>query len=136
MNKLFTSIILLLLAACSRDLTSTRDFDRICQAFEALSQLDGLDVMSAGERDLFVFDQIKDIDDYSDAKVGWDVARSVVPVEERYDLFKGAVDSIVGGDWNCAVMKELAPSIEIVYNSQDTRGINFSEPVMLKDAQF
>lgn len=45
MNKLITSIILLLLAACSRDLTATRDFDRVCQAFEALSQEDGLDAM-------------------------------------------------------------------------------------------
>lgn len=136
MNKLLASIIMLFLAACSSDLTATRDFDRVCQAFEALSQLDGLDVMSPGDRDLFVFDQIKDIDDYSDAKVGWDVARSVVPVEERYDLFKEAVDSIVGGDWNCAAMKDLAPSIEIVYDNPDTRVINFPEPIMLKDAQF
>lgn len=59
-----------------------------------------------------------------------------MPVEERYDLFKEAVDSIVGSDWNCAAMKKLAPSIEIVYDNPDPRDLNFPEPIMLKDAQF
>ncbi len=114
MKKILFVISSVLMSSCSMDIATSSDFDRVCQAFEALSEYSDLNAISAGDRDLFIFDQTQDVDVNSNAITGWVVTRSAV-VEERYDLYKSLVDSIEGGNWSCLAMKELAPSIEAVY---------------------
>jgi hypothetical protein len=114
MKKILFVMSSVLMSSCSVDIVTSSDFDRACQAFEALSKYSDLDAMSAGDRDLFIFNQIQDVDVNSNAKTGWVIARSAV-VEERYELYKSLVDSIEGGNWSCLAMNELAPSIEAVY---------------------
>ena len=137
MKKTIVSIFLMLLVGCSSEVgNKVTDFDRVCNAFEALSKDSKLNELSAGDRDLFIFHEIRDLDANGNAKQGLVSARYVVPVEERYDMFKSAVDSIEHGDWSCLAMKKLAPTLNIAYVEENPNDIDLPEPVLLEDAIF
>jgi hypothetical protein len=138
MKKTIVSVFLMLLAGCSAEVgNKVSDFDQVCNAFEALSKDSKLNELSAGDRDLFIFHEIKGLDAKSNAKRGWASARNVVPVEERYTLYKDIVDSIENGDWSCLAMKELAPTLDIVYVEEEgSHNVTFPEPTTLENADF
>jgi hypothetical protein len=138
MKKIIVSVFFMLLVGCSNEASNkATGFDRVCNAFEALSKDSKLNELSAGDRDLYIFHKIRDLDAKSNAKRGLVSARYVVPVEERYVMFKAAVDSIEHGDWSCLAMKELAPTLDIVYIEEEgASNVTFPEPVLLKDADF
>mgnify|MGYP000188657414 FL=1 len=137
MNKVYVSIIVSLLFGCSSDVNTTAyKFNRICDSFEVLSKDDKLAELSAEERDLYIFNDISDLKADSVARTAWIYARFVVPVEERYAMFKAAVDSVENGDWSCLAMKELAPTLNIAYVEENPNDIDLPEPVLLKDADF
>lgn len=138
MKKIIVSVFLILLVACSGEVgNKLTGFDRVCNAFEALSKNSKLNELSAGDRDLFIFHEIRDLDAKSNAKSGWVSARYVVPVEERYTLYKDVVDSIENGDWSCLAMKKLAPTLEIVYVEEEgANNITLPEPTTLENADF
>ena len=137
MKKTIVSVFLMLLVGCSGEVgNKITGFDRVCNAFEALSKDSKLNKLSAGDRDLFIFHEIRDLDAKSNAKRGWASARNAVPVE-RYTLYKDIVDSIEHDDWSCLAMKELAPTLDIVYVEEEgSHNVTFPEPVLLKDATF
>lgn len=138
MKKTIVSVFLMLLVGCSGEATNkVNDFELLCNAFETLSKNNKLNELSAGDRDLFIFDEIRDLDANSNAKSGWVSARYVVPVEERYTLYKDIVDSIEKGDWSCLAMKELAPTLDIVYvEEKGTNNVTLPEPTTLENADF
>jgi hypothetical protein len=138
MKKTIVSVFLMLLVGCSGEVgNKVTNFDRVCNAFEALSKDSKLNELSGGDRDLFIFHEIRDLDAKSNAKQGLVVVRYVVPVEERYVMFKTAVDSIEHGDWSCLAMKELAPTLDVVYIEEEgASNVTFPEPVSLEDADF
>ena len=137
MKKTIVSVFLMLLVSCSGEVgNKVTDFDRVCNAFEALSKDSKLNELSGGDRDLFIFHEIRDLDAKSNAKHGWASARNAVPVE-RYTLYKDVVDSIEHGDWSCLAMKELAPTFDIVYIEEEgASNVTFPEPASLEDADF
>ncbi len=137
MNKVYVSIILSLLVGCSSDVNTTAyKFNRICDSFEVLSKDDKLAELSAEERDLYIFNDISDLKADSVARTAWIYARYVVPVEERYAMFKAAVDSVENGDWSCLAMKELAPLRHCICEEENANDIKLPEPTMLEDADF
>lgn len=138
MKKTIVSVFLLLLVGCSDEASNkVNDFELLCNAFEALSKNNKLNELSAGDRDLFIFNEIRDLDANSNAKAGWVSARYVVPVEERYTLYKDVVDSIENGDWSCLAMKELAPTLDIVYvEEKGKNNVTLPEPTTLENADF
>ena len=137
MNKVYVlAIVSVLLGCSSEDNTKAYKFDRICDSFEVLSKDDKLAELSGEERDLYIFNEISDLKPSSVARTAWVYTRYVVPVEERYVMFKSAVDSVENGDWSCLAMKELAPTLNIAYVEENPNDIDLPEPVLLKDADF
>ena len=137
MNKVYVLAIVSVLLGCSSEVnTKAYKFDRICDSFEVLSKDDKLAELSGEERDLYIFNEISDLKPSSVARTAWVYTRYVVPVEERYVMFKSAVDSVENGDWSCLAMKELAPTLNIAYVEENPNDIDLPEPVLLKDADF
>lgn len=137
MNKIYVLAIVSILFGCSSDVnTAAYKFNRICDSFEILSKDGKLAELSGEERDLYIFNEISDLKPNSVARTAWVYARYVVPVEERYVMFKSAVDSVEKGDWSCLAMKKLAPTLNIAYVEENASDIDLPEPTSLEDADF
>ena len=86
------------------------DFDNVCEFFEQLDKQTDVETLSNMQRNDFIFNKIdKDLPETSNARVLWVAIDSAVP-EERYELFKSAVESVLNKQWQCAAMSKWAPT--------------------------
>lgn len=129
-------LVSVVLASCSGEITSqVTEFDRVCNAFIALSENVELTQLSAEDRYVFLQNEMRDLNPEGNARAGWDVVGSAV-AEERYTLYKNVVDSIEGGDWSCEAMNQLFHTIKIVYTKEDLQREKSPEATTVKNANF
>ena len=82
----------------------------VCLAFAALEGQSGLDEMGTRERMAFVNERVEGkLSRFGRVAPLWRLIPSFES-EARYRMFKRSADELVG-NWNCPVMKKLAPSL-------------------------
>ena len=94
-------------SACAAD----NDFDIVCGIFNELQSKSDVDKLSAQQREKFIAERVtKALDNSSAARVSWEAVVAAEP-SQRYEIFQGGAEEVLGKSWSCKSMEDLAPSL-------------------------
>jgi len=88
------------------------DFDTVCRYFDKLQIELSKRPLSAVDRGDFVTRLVnKELSPESNARVAW-IAIINAMADQRYELFKRAVKSVMQEEWECKIMEKLRSTTE------------------------
>jgi len=109
MRKLLYAIFSISLVAFPLLVTAeVNEFDKVCNYFSQLQKSPKVDEMTHRQRNNFIIKKINsELSETSNARVAWEAVAFAV-AEQRYELYKSSVESVLKKEWSCAAMQQLA----------------------------
>ena len=86
------------------------ELDQVCEAFQQLQRHPALDSMSANARMSYVEDRVGPLSALGHVRMMWESVPNTT-AESRYNIFKTSADELLGRDWRCSAMEQMAPTL-------------------------